>query len=187
MCVVLHWGHSRSPKVLILSFVWRQRLSGLAGWPWYGADNYSLPCRPDEPHRKSPGNLCQCPLHRHREKNDACWKDSFCFLNTFSPFEVPQSVPVTENWSQSSQKETSMPLPPPPKYAQKGAIFICELTRKTECYLAHGMYTCAFLFEEAREDSLFSVVTYQRRNFSVCGHLNMFWFCLCVFSLLQKP
>lgn len=68
MFVVLHWGHSRSPKVLILFFVQRQRLSALAGWPWYGADNYSPPCRPDEPHRKSRGKRCQCPLHRHREK-----------------------------------------------------------------------------------------------------------------------
>lgn len=177
MFVVLHWGHSRSPKVLILSFVQRQRLAALAGWPWYGADNYSPPCRPDEPHRKSLGERCQCPLHRHREKPmPAETHGSFWFPSTHSPDWGPQSAPCDRKLEAEILEwvcvcECVFVCVSKWTKGSPFILFICEITWRR---VGRWCVCVCLLCLKRQEKRVYFLFVHIKGDISVCGHCNMF-------------
>lgn len=158
MFVVLHWGHSRSPKVLILSFVQRQRLSALAGWPWYGADNYSPSCRPDEPHRKSKARYANVHF-TGTERGRCLLQGRLLFPKHFLPPWAPRVLLVTENWR-------------PDSWSIRLCVCVCQHAEKRSPFYFIQLWDnlkrvwpvvymhVQFVFEEAGEDSLFSLPTY---------------------------
>lgn len=181
MFVVLHWGHSRSPKVLILSFVQRQRLSALAGWPWYGADNYSPSCRPDEPHRKSKARYANVHF-TGTERGRCLLQGRLLFPKHFLPPWAPRVLLVTENWRPDSWS-IRLCVCVCVNMQKKEALFIlfnCEIT-----WSVSGQWcicTCSLCLRR-QEKIVYFLFLRINGEISVGGHLSMFWrFLIFIFG-----